>query len=348
METRKVQTVGNGTYTVSLPKEWAESQGVDAGDTVTLHEHIDGVLAVQTRDRTDDGATVAVRIEAGDATAIERTLHAAYTAGVREVILERDRSFSAERRRVVDRVARGRIGMSVTEESDTDTTVRMLLNSEEVSVGQSVRQLGFVVRSMHRDAVEALASADAAGGKSTFDSRDEQADRLSAMIERSVTRGTADLAEVDALGTSRSELFEAWTAMRELIRVREAAAEICAAAERLDAPTSEPRLESCREIGRAARDIVSDGVSVVLDDAGVAAAGRALDDLDGTRERLDAFDRDLAGADADAADVAELRCVSRRLRRTAECGGNVAEVGIRRAIRRGEPISGRRPEQPSR
>ena len=138
METRKVQTVGNGTYTVSLPKEWAESQGVDAGDTVTLHEHIDGVLAVQTRDRTDDGATVAVRIEAGDATAIERTLHAAYTAGVREVILERDGSFTAEQRRVVDRVARGRIGMSVTEESDTDTTVRMLLNSEEVSVGRDV------------------------------------------------------------------------------------------------------------------------------------------------------------------------------------------------------------------
>ena len=36
METRKVQVTGGSTFTVSLPKEWAEENGVSAGSVVEL------------------------------------------------------------------------------------------------------------------------------------------------------------------------------------------------------------------------------------------------------------------------------------------------------------------------
>ena len=332
MDTRKVQTVGNGTYTVSLPKEWAESQGVTAGDTVTLHDHIDGVLAVQTEDGCDADASPAARIESTDSEVIERALRAAYAAGAREVTLERDEPLTPAQRRVVERIARGRIGMSVAAESETETTVRIMLDSAEVSVGQSLRQLAFTVRSIHADAVEALAAAPDA---SPVGSRDDQVERLAAMIERSVSRGAADLGEVDALGATRPALFESWTAMRELRRIRDAAAEIGAAAAALEAPPAESRLASCRELGRTVRETAADGVSVVLGDEGVGVARDAIGDLREARERLDAFDRRLDGAGADAA---ELRRVSRALRRSGEHAGDVAEVGLRRAVRCGEPI----------
>ncbi|OYR59252.1 AbrB/MazE/SpoVT family DNA-binding domain-containing protein [Halorubrum halodurans] len=342
METRKIQTVGNGTYTVSLPKEWAESRGVSAGDAVTLHEHVDGVLAIQEGEGGDDTAPITVRVESSDPETIERTLRAAYAAGSREVVLEPEGGLTAERRRTIDRVARGRIGMSVVTESETAATVRILLDPEEVSVGQSLRQLSFVVRSIHRDAVDALADRAASKEPATFDSRGEQADRLSAMIERSAVRGAADLAEIDALGSTRSELFESWTAMRELRRVHEAAAAIGAAAGRLDAPPAEARTESCRAIGRAAREAVSEGVAAVLGDGDVDAARSALDARDRARRRIEAFDRELSAGDADAS---ELRHVSRELGRTAERGADVAALALRRAIRRGETVADREPER---
>jgi phosphate uptake regulator len=334
METRKVQTVGNGTYTVSLPKEWAESQGVTAGDTVTLHDYVDGVLAVQTCERSDDDVPAAARVESADPEVIERGLRAAYAAGAREVTVEPGEPLTADQRRVVERVSRGRIGMSVAAESETATTVRILLNSEEVSVSQSLRQLAFTVRAIHRDAVEALATPPDA---SPLGSRDEQVDRLAAMIERSVSRGMADLGEVDSLGTTRPELFESWTAMRELRRLRDAAVEIGAAAASLDGPPSEPRAESCREIGGTVRSVVADGVGVMLGDEGPGVARDALTDLRGARERIDAFDRRLDEAGASAA---ELRRASRALRRGADRAGDITDIGLRRAVRHGESIRG--------
>ena len=48
MQTRKIQQVGGGTYTVSLPKEWATAADIEPGAVVALHSHIDGTLVVQT------------------------------------------------------------------------------------------------------------------------------------------------------------------------------------------------------------------------------------------------------------------------------------------------------------
>ena len=338
MESRKVQTVGNGTYTVSLPKEWAESQGVSSGDTVTLHDHIDGVLAVQTGNGDSVDPPVA-RIESADPEVIERALRAAYAAGAREVTLERDEPLTPDQRRVVERVARNRVGMSVAAESETATTAQIMLDSTEVSVSQSLRQLAFTVRSIHRDAVEALAAPPDA---SPIGSRDGQVDRLASMIDRSVSRGMTDLDEVDALGTTRPELFESWTAMRELCRFRDAAADIGDAAAALDRPPSAARLATCRDVGRAVREVVSDGVSVALGDEGADVARSAVGELRRTRDELDALDRQLDGA---AEGAVELRRAARGLRRTAECGGDVAEIGLRRAVRCRETIRDREPSR---
>ena len=337
METRKVQTVGSGTYTVSLPKQWAESHDLSAGETVTVHEYLDGVLALQTGDRPDGEIPATADVKTADSAVLEQALRAAYAAGVREVTIHQDGSDTVDSRAVAERVARQRVGMSVVAEGDVTTTVRILLDSNEVSVHQSLRQLAFAVGSIHRDAICALASPPDASpsGSPPVDSRQDHIDRLSAMVERSVARGMADLAAVDSLGNTRSELFESWTVMRELGRVRDAAQSIADAAAALEAPPAESRLDPCRDIGDDAREAVADGVDVVLGDADVDAAHSVVVELRRLRDRLDEFDHILDDADGD---VSALRRVSRGLRRTTESGTDVAEVGLRRAVRRGDSI----------
>ncbi|WP_144903607.1 AbrB/MazE/SpoVT family DNA-binding domain-containing protein [Halobellus captivus] len=350
METRKIQSVGGGTYTVSLPRAWADSEGVEAGDVVNLHTRIDGVLMVQTR-QVDDGSLGQVTIPVSEENPawIEQALRAAYAAGATEVALDSETTFASEQRRAAERTARNLTGVSIVEESDASIVVRTSLDPREVSVRQSLRQLNYVALSMHRDATDALLG-DASPERLT--GRDEQADRLYALIERSFVRGLARLDETDALGVTRSELYELWLTARELERVADHAEAIAAIAAASDSrrstterapsvsespPSSSERTSPTRDrtrietLASISRGIVSDAVGIIVGDLAAETARRVLIDRDRLRESLETSDRKLlTSADPDVALVRSLT----RIRRTAECGGNVAELALQCAVRR--------------
>jgi len=329
MDTRKIQSVGGGTYTVSLPKEWGAEQGVAPGDVVNVHWHLDDVLAIQTRERdSTDHTESVVRIARDETDRLEGVLRAAYAAGIKELTLVAATEFSTAQRRLVDAVAKKLTGVSVVEASETEITVQVLLNREEVSVSQSVRQLKFVALSMHETAIESLTADSAATHLTT---RDDQADRLYAMIDRSFRRALWRLDEVDALGYSRPELFELWATTRELERVADHAEGIATTIPAVDGSVPESALEELRTFGREARSIVADGVAVIVGDAGAETAHETLRARDDLCEAIGH-----AVDDGSMSDAAQLRPVSHRVRRTAEHGGNIAELGLQNAVRHGE------------
>lgn len=320
METRKIQSVGGGTYTVSVPKEWADAQGITTGDAVELHEHIDGILAVQPPE-CDQAAPskITVTVDSHVTDGIERLLRAAYAAGSKTVVLENPDGFTDEQRQIASRVAQNLTGVSVLSDSPTELTVETLLDPSEISVQQSVRQLRFVVLSMHRNATGALTGSPR---PAAFPDRDDQADRLDAMITRSFARGIRRLDELDALGVSRSELFELWMTARELERVGDHASGIAAVANECDDHDVATALQAVAE---NTREIIGDAVAVVIGDAGVEQAERALAAREQVLTELDSIDGPTP--------------VCNRLRRTAEHGGNIAEVALQQAIRDGELTS---------
>lgn len=323
METRKIQSVGGGTYTVSIPKEWANAQNLSSGDSVELHRHMDGIFAIQAPECEQIAPSqITIQLSGEQTTAIERTVRAAYAGGTKTVRLENPEGFTRAQRQTVDHVARTLTGVSVVEESNTEIRVQTLLDTEEVSVTQSVRQLRFVVLSMHRDATAGLCRET---DTTQFSDRDDQADRLYAIITRSFSRAIRRLDEVDALGLTRAELFELWETTRELERVGDHADGVVAASQPLDGHTDEELVRELREIAAQARDVVSDAVSIIIGEAETATAQQALDARDTLRERVQSFE----GSD-------RTEPVLNRLRRTAEHGGNIAEIALRRGIRTGE------------
>lgn len=333
METRKIQSVGGGTYTVSIPKEWADAQGITAGDTVELHRHIDGIIAVQAPEceRTAP-ARITVHLTREETDEIERTIRAAYATGTKTVRLENPETFTAEQTDILQGVARNLTGVSVSETSPTEITVKTMLEAGEISVVQSVRQLRFVVLSMHRDATGLLAQG---GGSPTANDQDDQADRLSAMITRSFSRAIRRLDEVDALGVTRAELFELWETTRELERVGDHAEAIATAGAVAGEEFDRETVTEIQSLGETTREIVSDAVGVLIEDAGVETAQAVLDTREQIREEI-ATVEDRTGTDASGRAVGP---ILNRLRRTAEHGGNIAEIGLKRAIRTGELTS---------
>lgn len=328
MEQRKVQQVGGGTYTVSLPKEWAERTGITVGKTVHIDVNGDEQLVIEPESPADD-VTSRHQLAVGDESPerLERTVKAAYAVGFEELILREPEGFSREQVRAVERVANAFVGVALTTETETELTVQALLDASEVSVRQSVRQLRFVALSMHRDATAALAG----DGEPSVADRDDEADRLYALIDRHFGRGLSRLDELDALGLSRVELFELRTAARELERVADNAETIGRTAARVDTLPDAFSVEELRALGRDVRTVVEQGTAVVVGDADAGVASDALETREATRSRVETLDRELA----DTAGNYRLGRALDALRRTVESGGTIAELGLRVATRRG-------------
>ncbi|AFK21522.1 phosphate uptake regulator PhoU (plasmid) [Haloferax mediterranei ATCC 33500] len=327
METRKIQQVSNGTFTVSLPRDWADGEGITTGTVVGLHTHIDGVLVIQPPE-CEDESSIQMTVQAGDDGYLEQTLRAAYAAGSNEVVIEANGSFDSDQRQTIRRVARNLVGVTITEESEAHVTVRNALDANEVSIRQSVRQLQFVAVSMHRDATAALTGDAPIDG---FGDRDDRADRLFAMVDRHFTRGLDRLDEVDALGETRTELFRLYTAARELERIADHAEQIASVASAVDESLGQPLADEIETVSRIVRDAVESAVYVAF----AGEDSKTTRDIFETRDRVceqlnDIERRVFDGNDSDYRFAHALHS----LRRTAEHAGNIAEVGLRTAVRR--------------
>lgn len=330
MESRKIQKVGGGTYTVSLPKEWAEAENCTAGTVVDLHSHIDGVLVIQTPEaEAETHDCITIEIESKQIGEIEQFVRAAYVAGVQSITLRFIDGYSNEQIRDIRRVKEKLTGVTISEASENLVRILILIDAEEVSITQSVRQLQFVSLSMHRDAIATV--SDELNG-TRWDDRDNQADRLYAVIDRHFERGLARLDEIDALGLDRSELFGLWMAARELERVADHAERIGTTAGELTETPPQGLSTDLDTLSTDALDIVEKAVSVVVEDASANTAKQALVDYQTFHERVTAVERELfQQPDADY----RLVQILDSLRRTGAHGSNIAEIGLRIAIRDG-------------
>jgi phosphate uptake regulator len=328
MHTRKLQTVGGGTYTVSLPKEWVEGRGLDAGDPVDLHVRGDETLVLQTADRQSDRPNEAVVHEPPDTPeGLARTIRAAYNAGAPSVRIPRAELETTAHRRDVTRAVQLLSGVSTVEDDD-GITARILLDTDEVSVPQAVRQLKFVTLTSLQDATDAL--TDGAPATQPTDHR-SQPRRIRAMIERSFTTALDRLDELEALGVSRPALFELRETARHLDEITEQTDRIRTLAGEGDEPLSDGSSAKLVAVLDDARDLIEDSVAVILGDEGGGVAQDALATAETIRTDARSVESHLAASDHSGRD----RLVADELRRLAHSGTAIAQLGLRKAIREG-------------
>lgn len=328
METRKIQQVGGGTYTVSLPKEWADEVDIEPGSTVALHTHIDGTLVVQTGSESGETATpLSLSIGAADPECIAHTLRAAYTAGIDTVELSAKEGLTDHQRRKVERITRDLTGMTVTESNDERMRVRSLLDSNEVSIPQSVRQLQFTALSAHRDATAAVTGPTSVEDPAT---RDNQPDRLYSMVNRYFQQGLDSLSVMDALGLTQSNLFIHWVTARELERVADHARRIADVANRLEAPLSGELAEEFNQLSSRTRTVVRKAVGSIVDSADTATLRILNKECSRLHEALNALDRRLFEMD-DA--PYRLTNALDALVRTVDSAESIAMLALRSRLR---------------
>lgn len=330
METRKVQQVGGGTYTVSIPVQWANDHDVGAGDTAYLYTHRDGSLVLRWDEKENSRLAVTdVELVESDPSVAEHVLDAAYTAGYDRIVFRASGGLTAEQRRTISDRTRTLSGVNVTEETDTHVTVRGLLDAGDVSIRQSVLQLRFTALAAHDAAMDAFAGAATDVGHVV--ERDREADRIARLVDRHFNRALVDMDEVDQLGLSRRRLFEYDAATRHVRRTAVNAVEIANVARRTDTEPPDDVTAELRAVHSGVRGVVENATEALVDGDARSVAHAAREQRADVRQDAEGLERALV--ERAASTTPSVVRVLDRLRRTADCGAAIADLALQASLR---------------
>lgn len=176
---------GGSSFVVTLPKEWVTDLRIKKNDPVGLIVQPDGTLVV-TKKIADEPHQRIKEIDTGhisDPAFLFRTLIGAYITGFTAIRITSKTRFAPFVRTVVRDFTQMTIGQEVIEETETQITVKDLLNPAEMPFDNTLRRMLVIVKTMHADAIAALETRNHALVEDVI-SRDSDADRLNWLIAR--------------------------------------------------------------------------------------------------------------------------------------------------------------------
>jgi phosphate uptake regulator len=331
MDTRKVQITGGSTFTVSIPKEWATDNGIDAGTEVSFYQDGDSLLLSPRRgDEIVEGTLDIANLRGRDLT---RAVVTMYVSGFDVIRLETGQ-VTADQRRSVRDATQGLVGLEVVEETGEHVVLQDLLDSGQLSVHNAVTRMRLIATTMLADAVRALVEDDDDLAADVIE-RDDDVDRLWFMVSRvfrSTLRNPGTAAEI---GLGREACFDYHSSARQLERIADHSAKIANIALDLG--------EIPDEVATALDDLHEDSVAVVeeaMDAFLEEDSSRGTRLANQAREDVEAIDRHTRSADErirnldDAHQAQFLGLVVDSLSRTADYGGNIAETALQKAAPR--------------
>ncbi|CAI50827.1 PhoU domain protein (plasmid) [Natronomonas pharaonis DSM 2160] len=313
---RKVQVTGGSTYTVSIPKFWANDRDIGSGSPVYLYP-FDDRLVVARPDADGQAQRTHIDVDTVGDDAIKKQVEAAYAAGVDEIAVTSDTGFSAVQRRTATRAITNLVGMEIASETERELLAKSLLDPAEISLDDTVDQIRQIALSMHENAVSSVLSSETDEEMTAhIISRDDDVDRLFALVSRQFCRILTDIREVETLRAGRRTVFTQFRVARQLERIADHAERIADVGSRLEAPPSNELASAFEAVAADARRVVR----TALD----GNTGEALLRRDSVDERIDELDRRLY--EDPPPEVYLYGRLLESIRRTAGYGGNIAEI----------------------
>ena len=330
METRKVQVTGGSTYTVSLPKEWARENGIEAGSTVAFYPDADTlVLTPRTNEETVEGT---LDIGELDGDALIRAVMTMYVSGFDVISLAADRITTGQRR-AIRTATQNIVGLEVLEETTDRVVIQDLLDSSELSIHNAISRMRLIASSMLADAVEALTDDDEDLARDVIE-RDDDVDRLWYLVSRIFRATLRSPTAAEELGLPREVCFDYHASARQLERIADHAAKICQVSLDLD-EIPDDVVEALESLHAAADNVINTAMDALFteeSDQATRMANDARGAILGIDEKAREIDELLRGVDPHQAQI--LGLVVDSLSRSADYGGNIAETALQKAAPR--------------
>ncbi len=205
MPVRRVQEVGGGSLSITLPRGWAKRQGLGKGSLVVVEESPTGALTVVPAEPRE--AVTTISHSPGDVRGTVRKLFAAYLDGYDVIDVVSEGFIPSEDRSVIKRAASALPGLEVLGEEASKISLRCVLDPSLLNPRELMTRLGDLVAGMLRDLSRAMESGGADLAELVAE-RDDEVDRLYFLLVRLVRKSAMDPSLASKSGLSPAELID--------------------------------------------------------------------------------------------------------------------------------------------
>ncbi len=317
---------------VTLPKDWADSVGLQKNDSVSLQPQPDGSITIYPQGVQKSAERTVKTIDVdliNDRQYLYRLLVGSYIAGHSAIELKSSGQISSLVAGVASAFTQTAIGLEIMDESENRILIKDLVDQSEMRPSKSLERMRVLIKNLLTDILDDVEARK----KNIYEGlveKDKEIDRIDWLISRQVNIFQKEISLASKIGSNLSEITRSSIASRALERIGDHALLI---AKNLDVlmvepGTSEIILEVV-SIGREANNRVSSAV-VNIQNKDMILANKCINDSELLVERIEVFSRNSAMLDQNASVAASV--ISGSLRRIAEYAMDLSELAINSAL----------------
>jgi len=330
MESRKVQISGGSTFIVSLPKKWAEKNGVSSGSTLNIMEDRNGHLIMSPQELSfKESISGEIRVS-GEETpdGLMRRLVGAYVSGANNIIVTSKSAIIPGHARAVREFTRLVMGVEIVEEKKDLIRLQDLIDPADFSIKTGLKRMSYITERMLEDVLRGMEKLETAYLEDVV-SRDIEVDRINWLIHKEYNMLNKSPKVADRSQISFEDALNFMLSSRIVERVADHAVAIAENLVQIVELEDRTILVPIVEQGQIAKDVFSDSVRSLFSQD-VIMADRVVDRSREVKDRLEPMLRKVFTLPSDEAVL--LAYVINSLDRVASYGGDIGKITMNRFI----------------
>ena len=198
METRKLQKIKGGSFTLSLPKQWVEKRKLKSGEQIIVSEEDDGALRIAPMSAGfEKPFEVTLAVESfPNLQALEYCVATYYIQGSTRINITSKKVMSAEQKKRLKQLRTELPGVEVAEEEANRLSFQVLIDPASFSMESLIEKTSAFSLKLQEDAVNALVEWNLAIAKEVQERAGEVQRHYRVMIRQvalaSLSRNIAD------------------------------------------------------------------------------------------------------------------------------------------------------------
>jgi phosphate uptake regulator len=329
METRKVQISGGSTYIISLPKKWADRNGIAAGSNINIMEDRSGNLIVSPRPISFRESIVGeIKITGSEShDAIMRRLVGAYVSGATAITVSSKEPFPPEVARAVREFTRLVMGVEIVEERQDNIQLQDLIDPADFSIKSGLKRMSYITERMIEDAIRAITEKDIALLDDVI-LRDVEVDRITWLIQKEYNMLIRSPKLVDKTQVPLDQALNYVLASRVIERIADHAVGMAKHLKDGDLGSSAGHISDVQQLGYLNKDIFSDAVKALFSQE-MDMADNVIDRARTYRKRIDEMQRKIFDLPADEAVL--LAQLLTHIERVGAYGADIGKMTLNRS-----------------
>ncbi|MFW3147327.1 MAG: PhoU domain-containing protein [Thermoplasmatota archaeon] len=330
MESRKVQISGGSTYIVSLPKKWAEKNGISSGSSLNILEDKNGHLMMSPQELSfKETITGEIRIT-GDETpdGLMRRLVGAYVSGVNNIVVTSKGAIIPEHARTVREFTRLVMGVEIVEEKKDLIRLQDLIDPADFSIKTGLKRMAYITERMLEDVLKGMEKLESEYLEDVV-SRDIEVDRINWLIHKEYNMLNKSPKVADRSQLSFEDALNYMLSSRIVERVADHAVAIAENLIQIEDMEDKTLLAPIVKQGQIAKNVFSDSLKSLFSQD-VVMADRVVDRSREVKDKLEPMLRKVFKLPSDEAVL--LAYVINSLDRVASYGGDIGKITMNRFI----------------